>query len=322
MLFSVLMAHFNNARFLGDSLKSVFDQTYTNWEIVIVDDGSTDEFENVIGNYKNDARIKVFRNGKNRGTAYTKATCIEKASGEIQGFLDPDDLLHPDALQIMVDAHVEMPSCSIIHSTHYICDDKMNIIKVAPYPKPLPENTPYLLVGDGSIHHFVSYKKSSFNKSAGLSPIREFDKSSDQELYYILEEQGDVFFINKPLHYYRIHQGSISNNSNVAIATIQHYDIIEKTCLRRIQELKSSHKADAAYWIKRYKTRYYKIRIFNSFRKKQWGHFIISLVMFPFVGGMQNLITYVKKLPQEGMTLVKKSFVDNPQILDLQKSDK
>jgi glycosyltransferase involved in cell wall biosynthesis len=322
MLFSVLMAHFNNARFLEDSLKSVFDQTYTDWEIIVVDDGSTDDFENVISNYKNDSRIKVFRNGKNMGTAYTKAKCVEKANGEIQGFLDPDDLLHPDALKIMADAHAEMPSCSIIHSTHYICDDKMNIVKVAPYPKPLPEKTPYLLVGDGSIHHFVSYKKTSFDKSAGLSPIRAFDKSSDQELYYILEEQGDVFFINKPLHYYRIHQGSISNNSNVAIATIQHYDIIEKSCIRRITALKKSNQPDAAYWIKKYKTRYYKVRIFNSFRQKKWGRFIISLVMYPFVGGMQNLISYAKKLPQEGMALVKKSFVDNPQILDLQKPDK
>lgn len=316
MLFSVLMAHFNNARFLGDSLKSVFDQTYTNWEIVIVDDGSIDEFENVIGNYKNDARIKVLRNGKNKGTAYTKAKCVEMASGEIQGFLDPDDLLHPDALSIMVKAHQEKPSCSIIHSTHYICDDKMNIIKIAAYPKPLPQNTPYLLVGDGSIHHFVSYKKTSFDASAGLTPIRGFDKSSDQELYYILEEQGEVFFINKPLHYYRIHQGSISNNSNVAIATIQHYDIIEKTCLRRIQVLKSSNKADAAYWIKKYKTRYYKIRIFNSFRKKKWGTFLSSAFTFPFVGGMQNLISYCKKIPTEGMALIRKSFVDNPQIVD------
>ncbi|WP_462254644.1 glycosyltransferase family 2 protein [Ferruginibacter sp.] len=316
ILFSVLMAHYNNARFLGVSLKTVYDQTYTNWEVIIVEDGSTDNFEEVISAYKDDARIKVYRNEKNMGCSYTKAKCVEKATGEIAGFLDPDDTIHPDTLAIMVEAHLANPRCSIVHSTHYICDDKLNIIKLAEYPKALPVNTPYLLVNDGSIHHFVSFKKTCYNKTAGLSPIREYDKAIDQELYYILEETGEIFFINKPLYYYRIHKGSISNLGHEKQAMMEHYNIATKACLRRIEKLKKSNQLGASYWIKRYRTRYYKLTLLNSFRKKEWIPFLKSLVIFPFVGGMDNIISYITKLPKEGLPLIKRTIAGGQKVLD------
>ena len=139
MFFSILIAHFNNAHYLPAAINSVIDQTFTNWELIIVDDGSTDNFENIIGLFTADKRIKVFRNGTNRGAAYTKARCFELATGAIAGYLDSDDVLHPDALRIMASAHAQMPGYSIVHSTHYICDDKLNIERLAEYPKALPE---------------------------------------------------------------------------------------------------------------------------------------------------------------------------------------
>jgi glycosyltransferase involved in cell wall biosynthesis len=316
MLFSVLMAHYNNARFLDESLKSVFGQTYTNWEIIVVDDASTDEFEKAISAYNNDSRIKVYRNSENMGCSYTKRKCVEKSSGSIIAFLDPDDTISPDALQIMMDAHIQKPECSIIHSTHYVCDENLKIIRIAEYPKALPVNTPYLLLNDGSVHAFAAFKKSCYNKTAGLTPIREYDKAIDQELYYILEDEGGIFFIDKPLYYYRIHAGSISNLGNEGAANNANYSIAEEACLRRMAKLKAGKQPDAVYWIQKYKTRYYKIRILNSFRRKQWARLITSMMIFPFVGGMENLVSYFKKLPKEGVSLIKKSFVENYRIID------
>src|ERR1700730_15603176 len=101
MLFSILIANYNNSRFLEDALQSVLCQTYTDWEIILVDDGSTDQFEEVADKYKPNHRIKIFRNEKNAGCGSTKRKCAEKASGSLLAFLDPDDFLHPDALKIM-----------------------------------------------------------------------------------------------------------------------------------------------------------------------------------------------------------------------------
>lgn len=309
------MAHYNNAKYLDAAIQSVLAQTYLNWEIIIVDDASTDDFEDVILQYKHNKKIRILRNDKNMGCAYTKCKCAQEASGKLAAFLDPDDALHPDAIGIMVNAHHQKPDCSIIHSTHYICNDKLEVLKVADYPKALPVNTPYLLVNDGSIHHFASFKKSCYNRTSGIAPKREIDKAIDQDLYYLLEEEGSVFFINQPLYYYRIHSGSISNAGNEATTMKAHYAIVEEACLRRINKLKQGTKTDAAYWIKTYTTRYYKTKIFNSFRRKQWIRFLLALLIYPFAGGLKNLISYFKKMPKEGFALIKKSFVSNYNVL-------
>lgn len=316
MLFSILMANFNNSRFLAAAVQSVFEQTYTDWELIIVDDGSTDEFGDVIKAYSGHPRIRIYRNGINNGCSFTKRKLLDKASGKLAAFLDPDDTLHPDALQTMVDAHMQRPEYSIIHSTHYICDDKLNIIRIAEYPKALPENTPYLLLNDGSIHAFASFKKACYDKTPGLSPFRVNDRAIDQELYYILEEQGKVLFIDRPLYYYRIHKGSISNVGNEVKAMIAHYTIVEEQCLKRIRKLQIEKPSDAAYWIRRYRTRYHKIRIINSVRKKQWLSVLVSAAVFPFVGGMENLLSYARKLPKEGLSLMRRSFVSTYKIVE------
>jgi glycosyltransferase involved in cell wall biosynthesis len=308
MLFSVLIANYNNSRFLGEALKSVYSQTYSDWEVVLVDDGSTDEFEEVIKAYSNDPKIQIFRNGVNKGCSYTKRKLAANAAGEILAFLDPDDSLHFDALRIMAEAHQKRPDCSIIHSTHYVCDEFLHPERVSQKPRALPEKTPYLFMSDGSIHAFATFKKASYNKTEGLTALRKNDKAIDQELYYILEEVGNVFFISIPLYYYRIHKGSISNCGQESEAMKSHFTIIEETCRRRIKKLKLDKTDEANYWIKKYRTRYYKVRILNSFRTRSWLKFTISLLIFPFIGGMENIITYFKKLPREGFSLIRESF--------------
>ena len=312
MLFSVLIANYNNSRFLETAMNSVINQTYTNWEIIVVDDGSTDSFEETISKYRMDARIKVFRNEKNYGCGYTKRKCAEMANGELMAYLDPDDALDRKALEIMVDAHRRMPDHSLIYSTHFICDSELSFKKIADYPKPLPINTPYLLLSDGSIHHFASFKRSAYSRTTGLSPKNK--KAVDQDLYYKLEETGKTYFIYDPLYHYRIHEGSISTMGKEADATLWHYRVIEEACTRRINNLKSNTGPESRYWKKIYRTRFNKIKIFHSFRQRHWFNLVRYLIIFSFTGGLANLVKYAKKFPREGFALVRRSFVDNYQI--------
>ncbi len=312
MLFSVLIANYNNSRFLGTALKSVLEQSYPHWEIILVDDGSTDHFEEAISPFKADKRIRIFRNDKNEGCGYTKRKCAVHASGSVLAFLDPDDALHPEALGIMMQAHRERPECSLIYSTHYVCNDALIAKRIADYPRALPPQTTYLLLHDGSIHHFASFKKNAYLQTSGISPLN--NKAVDQDLYYKLEETGAVFFINKSLYYYRIHRDSISNMGKEAEAVLHHYSIIEEACLRRMAKWRSAQLPDSRYWIKKYRTQYHKTRMFRSFRKKQWLSFFSSMLVFPFVGGWGNLISYCRKLPKEGFAIVKKSFTGNYEI--------
>ena len=126
-LFSVLIANYNNGKYLMDAIESVRRQTYTYWEIILVDDGSTDNSVELYAALENDERIHIYRNDKNMGCGYTKRRCAELANGELCGFLDPDDALTSDALEVMVQAHVKHPEASLINSTCYITDEKLNI---------------------------------------------------------------------------------------------------------------------------------------------------------------------------------------------------
>lgn len=312
MLFSILIANYNNSKFLETAVNSIRSQTYTQWEIVLVDDGSTDEFEQVASVLATDRRIRIYRNEKNFGCGYTKRKCAENALGSILAFLDPDDTLTPDALQVMVDAHKEKPLHSIIYSTHYICDEQLHVKKIAGYPRALPEGTPYLFVSDGSVHQLASFKKECYEATEGLTPSNK--KAVDQDLYYLLEETGPVHFINKPLYYYRIHAGSISNAGQEGKAMIAHFYVIEHACRRRIKQLTSSGTSEAASMIRKYRTRYHKVRILRSFREKKYFSFITGIFLFPFVGGWPNIVSYFRKLPKEGYKLVRRSFVDTYEV--------
>lgn len=313
MFFSVLIANYNNSRFLSTAIESVLNQTWPHWEIILVDDGSTDNFQEVICKYLIDKRIRVFSNAVNKGCGYTKRRCVELATGEIAAFLDPDDKLSPEALETMIHAHQCNSQHSVIHSTHWVCDESLNPIRVAEYVKALPNNTPYLVLNDGRIHHFASFKIALYRQTAGIDA--SLSKAVDQDLYYKMEETGSILFIDKPLYYYRIHNGSISNCGKELETTLIHYQLAKTACRRRIALLKTMIPSPAQKSkIRQYRTRYYKLDIYYASRSRKWPLLIISLAKYPFVGGLSNILSYVKKIPAEGTSLFRKTFVSNYQI--------
>ena len=91
MTFSVLIAHYNNYQFFLECYKSLKKQTITNFEIVIVDDCSTDDsFEKIKLITKDDSRVKIYQNEKNNGVGYTKKKSLKLVNGEIFRILKPN----------------------------------------------------------------------------------------------------------------------------------------------------------------------------------------------------------------------------------------
>jgi glycosyltransferase involved in cell wall biosynthesis len=99
VLFSVVITLYNKARFIRRALDSVLMQTWSDYEIIIVDDGSTDEGPDMVARYAN-PRIKLFRQ-ENSGVSTARNSGIEAAKGEFIAFLDADDLWKPDYLKII-----------------------------------------------------------------------------------------------------------------------------------------------------------------------------------------------------------------------------
>ena len=152
-----------------EAIESVYKQTYTGWEIIIVDDKSTDNSREVYETLKNNPRIQIFYNEENKGVGYTKKRCIDEAHGEICGFLDPDDALVNNAIEVMIKSHTDNPETSLIHSKTYNCDSNLNIIKEYDLAKQVPQNDPLFLNLDYSIFHFATFKLSFYLKTAGLN---------------------------------------------------------------------------------------------------------------------------------------------------------
>ena len=86
-LVSIIMPSWNTERFIAETIQSVLDQTYTNWELIIVDDCSSDNTDEVVASFK-DERIKYLHNEKNSGAALTRNKALREAKGEWIAFLD------------------------------------------------------------------------------------------------------------------------------------------------------------------------------------------------------------------------------------------
>ena len=206
-LFSILIANYNNGGYLQEAIDSVLAQTYGYWEVILVDDKSTDDSRTIYEKYAADRRFKIYYNDVNRGCGYTKRRCAELATGELCGFLDPDDALLPEALETMVKAHAEHPECSLIYSTCYrYSGDRNAEMPVWDFIGPIPEDSDFLIYRKKLVSHFVSFKRACYLKSVGIDPTLQ--ASVDRDLYYNLEEQGRILHLPVPLYLYRINNAA------------------------------------------------------------------------------------------------------------------
>jgi glycosyltransferase involved in cell wall biosynthesis len=285
MLFSILIANYNNGSFFKDCYASIISQTYQDFEVIIVDDASTDNSVEVIQNLiEDDKRFKLFFNKKNKGCGYTKKKCATLASGEICGFVDPDDAIVASALEKMVTAFIVNPNICFVSSKYYLTDLSLNIIGKGTHGEKLPFGMSYLTYGNGAITHFCSFKKSSYLKTKGIDS--KFKRAVDQDLYYKLEEVGCHLFLNDFLYYYRINSNSISANTNLFKAEYWHIVAKEDAFVRRLKN-KVLEKSDfynfillkRIYIIQRMK------RCVNN--RKYWNKYylLVDFLIFDFRNG-------------------------------------
>ena len=102
-LISVITPTYNRATFLAEAIDSVLAQSYRNFELLIVDDGSTDDTQTIVNNYKHDARV-VYQFQENQGQSVARNNALHASRGEFICFLDSDDRWLPERLQWALEA--------------------------------------------------------------------------------------------------------------------------------------------------------------------------------------------------------------------------
>ena len=215
-LFSVLIANYNNGKYLMEAIESVRQQTYANWEIILVDDASTDNSKELYKELKKDERIHIYLNERNMGCGFTKRRCAELANGELCGFLDPDDALIYNALELEANAHITHPEVSVVYSKCVFCDAEFNVVEYGVLPL-FNKGETYLDHRSHGSMHFTSYKKEFYDMTDGINP--NLKAGVDQDLYFRIEEVGDIYLLNEFTYKYVIEghpQASSCGTSNKA----------------------------------------------------------------------------------------------------------
>lgn len=211
-LFSILIAQYNNGQYFKDCYDSILAQTYSNWEVIIVDDGSTDDslavMQNMVGH---DPRFHIVSNDKNQGCGYTKRRAAELAKGEMCAFLDPDDALTKDALELMVHEHIKHPDAAAIYSKPYFCDEQLKPQHIRDSKQVINGDSHYFDF-DGYLFAFLSFKYEFYRRTDGIDPYLQ--RAVDKDFVLKLYEAGPCYLLDEALYLYRIHEKGISTNTN------------------------------------------------------------------------------------------------------------
>ena len=271
-LVSLLIANFNNGRFLAEALDSAITQTHREMEIVVVDDGSSDDSIEVIQGFMAshpEAIILFHRNEKPAGCGRIKRQLIELSHGEFFIFLDPEDTMTPEAVATLLKEH-ENGDYSIVYGTHYLCDEQLLPQGISPYPGAIPAGQSHLTSKDGHISAPALCRRSCYDCTEGINP--KYYVSEDQDLYLKMEEVAPVLFVNEPLYYYRHHANNTSWNDD---KTFTNY-YWRYHCMRAAYLRRKRHKSAVANLSKHEMnrmTRNYCVRLAKNPRKALYAIF-------------------------------------------------
>ena len=232
MKFSLLVANYNNGKYFKDCYQSILAQTYNNWEVIIVDDASTDNSIELIQDLiAGDYRFKFFQNETNKGCGYTKRKCTELATGEFCGFLDPDDALLPHAIETILSGFQNNASAVLVHSNLLFCNEELDIVKPHEGANAVNNLDKYFFNFYGAVTAFAGFLRTAYVNTEGIDAYML--RAIDQDLYLKLAEVGAFSFVNEPLYLYRIHSRSISKNGNFQKAHYWHWFAVMQAAKRR-----------------------------------------------------------------------------------------
>ena len=129
---SVIIPTYNHAKFLAKAIKSVLDQTYTNFEIIVIDNHSTDNTNEVVNSF-NDARLKLLKVHNNGVIAISRNKGILEAKGDWIAFLDSDDFWYPSKLETAMNFALQNDEYEVICTNELMVNSKTGIDKVLRY---------------------------------------------------------------------------------------------------------------------------------------------------------------------------------------------
>jgi glycosyltransferase involved in cell wall biosynthesis len=210
--FTVVIPTYNRQQLVREAIQSVLDQTFQDFELIVVDDHSTDQTRKVVGSFS-DSRIDFILNNRGRGGAGTRNAGIFRARGEWIAFLDDDDVWHSNKLSLLYDKIVKLGETAGLIYTGYATYDFKNNVEIEAH---LPEREGWIqndILYKNYIGTFsaVAIRTDLLRKVGGLD--EEFSALQDVELYARVTRLTKVAFIKEILSRIRL-----SNQDRITLA--------------------------------------------------------------------------------------------------------
>lgn len=239
---SVCIPTYNHGHFIRDAMDSVLAQTYGGFELVVVDNCSTDDTAGIVAGYASrDRRVRYVCNDSNVGPRENLNRCLQLASGEYVKILCADDLLEPECLEQMVHLLDTCPRVSLVASGRILVDVALNYIKTEAYA-----SRSAIWPGGDVITRCLFYGNYIGEPAAVLfrrkDALRGFNTSYaqliDLEMWFHLLEQGDFATIPAGLCRLRQHEAQQSKNNRQAFSFLRdeyaiHDEFVHKAYVRR-----------------------------------------------------------------------------------------
>jgi len=211
-LVSILMISYNNMQYLKTAIDSVLGQTYSNWELIISDDGSTDgAWELAQKLSEKDDRIKVYRNEKNLGIPKNRKIAHSKAMGDYVSHLDGDDILFPYSVATMVEYLNSNPTAMLAQSDSVYIDGDSKIIDYVKNREP-EDNLAWF-----GWRHFGMYRNEVHDYIEGYND-RLKSACEDGDLFMQIAEKYPFIHVPVVLYKHRWH-GKNQSKSNAKCET-------------------------------------------------------------------------------------------------------
>jgi len=265
-LVTILTTCYNHESFVGEAIESVLSQTFTDWEMIILDDLSVDNSREIIRDYaSHNQKIKYFFDDENLDQGARFNTYLHKVTSKYIAFLDSDDFMQPDRLQKQVDIMENDSEIGVCHSDGKVIDSRVDISKKDLWQtknddllfsdihrKPLKKSGDVFheLLNGNFIFFSSSLVRTSLTKDINFRTIR---LGIDWIFWLELAEKTKFYFIEEPLTNYRIHGNGIMQTT---FKTNNFFRSREIVFDEYYDKLVLNQKKEYSYMLSRYNTKY------------------------------------------------------------------
>ncbi len=207
---SIVTAAYNPGHFIEPAIESLLNQTYTNIEVIIINDGSTDNTAELVRPYLQDPRVHYFEQ-ENAGQTIAKNNGIKHATGEFIGFLDADDFFALNKLELQIPIFETDPKIGVVYSNAASVDENGQVTRFRGNAWTCYSGN----VTEQLFHqNFMPFSAAVVRKEA-LDRMGAFDEAIDMgidwELWLRLSTEYDFYHVDESLLYYRIWEGQMSH---------------------------------------------------------------------------------------------------------------